>query len=86
MRSLLHVDVNSLFDFLDATKWKSNLRSNRPVLSIVDKLTNCPGKCLFFEVADQDLKLLANASSKGLKNEKAQQLVGFVPKKPGNAV
>lgn len=66
----------------DATKWKSNLRSNRPVLSIVDKLTNCPGKCLFFEVADQDLKLLANASSKGLKNEKAQQLVGFVPKKP----
>ncbi|XP_034250452.1 fidgetin-like protein 1 [Thrips palmi] len=65
----------------DTTKWKSNLRNSRPVLSTVDKLINCPGKCSSYEVAEQDLKLLANATAKESRNEKVQSSASFVFKK-----
>lgn len=83
----LHALCSSLLIHLtDTSKWKSNLRNNRPVLSIVDQLTNCPGKCSTFEVAEQDLKLLGNAYAKATKDENIQSLGGFVPKKSGKSV
>lgn len=67
----------------DASKWKSNLRSSRPVLAAVSKVTDCPGKCTAIDIFEQDLKLLASAAVEESCNAKAQSNSKFVPKTAG---
>lgn len=67
----------------DSTKWKSGLRSNRPVAAIRQKLMECPGQCSYFEVLEQDLKTQANAPTSDKHKETNQRVGNFVPKIAG---